>query len=302
MSNITVHARPAQELQKGNLPAQIQWMPPGLQTVQPMGIDAPFSMNVTPAIAAEAERQLQQLRRAAAAGKDVEPYGDFNHEDKGRAFKAKRFWWGGSDPKSGGVRLDVEWTGAGARAVLDGELPCVSATWMLNKVTNAFVGIAHNVGGLVPRSAFHAIQVFAKGGASTTSDPFFERVKEVMKQENIDEGTAWSYVLKNEPELWKQHMYAVINITEEQAARLGIKLVCETTAKFVTPGTHEATIRVLKATAASFGAGGIDSHPLCVQARALAESEKIDFSEAALRVAAKTPALFQSYRESLVRR
>lgn len=158
-----VHAAASQiELAANELPAHIQWMPPGLQVVQPMGFDEPFEMNVTALIAQAADRQLQQLRSKAAAGSDAQPYGDFNHKDEERAYLPKRFWWGGADPKTGGVRVDVEWTGAGAKAVKEGALCCNSPSWRLSKTSKAFLGITHNVGGLVPRGAFHSIQAFAK--------------------------------------------------------------------------------------------------------------------------------------------
>ena len=160
---LIVHAAAAHiELAANELPAHIQWMPPGRQIVQPLGFDEPFEMHVTAIIAQAADRQLQQLRSKAAAGKDAQPYGDFNHKDEGRAYIPKRFWWGGDDEKTGGIRADVEWTGAGAKAVREGELCCNSPSWRLNKVTKAFLGITHNVGGLVPRGAFHSIQAFAK--------------------------------------------------------------------------------------------------------------------------------------------
>lgn len=154
----------------GQLPTHVQWMPPGRQTVQPVGFDAPFEMNVTAGLALQANTQLQELRRRAAAGRDAEPYFDFNHKDEGRSFIPSRFFWGGDDPKTGGIRAEGTWTGAGARAVRDGELCCVSASWVLNKFTNEFLGIKHNVGGLVPRSAFHAVQAFAKAGSAPISE------------------------------------------------------------------------------------------------------------------------------------
>lgn len=116
--NVVVHTRPSQELISGSatsLPPHIQWMPPGLQQVQPMGFAAPFPMTVSAALAAEANQQLQQLRSEAAAGRKPEPYLDANHKDESRLAKALRLWWGGEHPKTGGIRLDVEWTGAGAR-------------------------------------------------------------------------------------------------------------------------------------------------------------------------------------------
>ncbi len=146
----------------GGLPLDVQWMPPGSQKVHPFGVDEPFHMNVSKEMAAKADQQLQKLRSAHASGVDVQPYGDFNHKDEGRSFLPKHFFWGGDDAKEGGIRMELDWTGAGARSVRDGELCCVSASWVLHKETKEFLGIQHNVGGLVPRSAFHSIQAFAK--------------------------------------------------------------------------------------------------------------------------------------------
>lgn len=146
----------------GVLPTNLQWMPPGKHDVQPMGFDAPFEINVTPAIAALADSQLQQMIAAHAAGQDVEPYIDINHEDKVRAFLPTKISWGGNDPKSGGIRVHGKWTGGGASAALNGEQCVISPSWALHRVTKAFLGIKRNLGGLVPRSAFNSIQAFAK--------------------------------------------------------------------------------------------------------------------------------------------
>jgi hypothetical protein len=299
--NLNVHARAERELPAGQPPAHIQWMSPGRQTIQPMGMDAPFEMEVTSALAAKADAQLQQLRRKAAAGLDVEPYLDANHKDEARMAKAKRFWWGGDDLKTGGIRLDVEWTGAGIEAVRSGALPCVSASWMLNKFTKEFIGISPNVGGLVPRSAFTGIQVFAKASDSADADPFYARVQQVMDEEGIDQDRAWRIVLEKEPELWIRHMYRVLGFTPEQARRLGIEIPFEITAKFVKPSTYDSTMNVLRGLAQQYGLGDVDQHPFCVQARLLAEAEALDEVEAARRVAAKSPSLYQSYRDSLGR-
>jgi hypothetical protein len=155
----------------GALPTNLQWMPPGRHNVKPMGFEAPFEINVTPAIAAMADAQLQQMLSAHAAGQDAQPYIDINHEDKVRAFLPTKLSWGGEDPKSGGIRIEGKWTGGGANAALNGEQCVVSPSWALHKITKAFLGIKRNLGGLVPASAFHSIQAFAKANTfATTAD------------------------------------------------------------------------------------------------------------------------------------
>jgi hypothetical protein len=114
------------------------------------------------------------MLQAHARGEDAAPYFDLNHDDKIRTFLPKRFEWGGDDPKAGGIRVLGDWTNAGARSATDGEVSCLSASWgMKREVAEAtetrfwpqekvFLGISHNCGGLVPRSAFHGVQAFAK--------------------------------------------------------------------------------------------------------------------------------------------
>lgn len=73
----------------------------------------------------------------------------------------------------------------------DGELPYLSPSWVLNKLTKAFVGITSNVGGLVPSSAFHTMQAFAKGGSGSAvlqDTPFMRRVRAVMEEKGCDGG------------------------------------------------------------------------------------------------------------------
>ncbi|HEX3890705.1 MAG TPA: hypothetical protein VHX90_07630 [Verrucomicrobiae bacterium] len=154
------------QLTGGVLPTNLQWMPPGKHSVQPVGFEAPFEINVTREIAAKADAQLQEMLSAHAAGQDVQPYIDINHEDKVRAFLPTKLSWGGEDPKNGGIRVEGKWTGGGANAALNGEQCVVSPSWGLHKVTKAFLGIKRNLGGLVPRSAFTSIQAFAKADSS----------------------------------------------------------------------------------------------------------------------------------------
>ena len=303
-----VHARPSTTLPAGNPPAHIMWMPPGKQTVQPMGFDVPFTMDVDANLAAQADQQLQKLRSLAAAGQGPHPFIDANHKDEARMAKALRFWWGGNDPRNGGVRLDLEWTGAGASVVRGGSLPCLSPSWILNKVTKAFLGITANVGGLVTASAFQTMQVFCKAG-SASGDPFRDRVQQVMKEEGVSEEMAWSFVLKNEPELWRAHFLLVLGLTEEQVARFDIPLVCDAVAKYVSPETHDQMMRVARSKFGGQTGAVVEPEPsnppsnldALVRAR-MAEAGSDDYCAAAQHVTAKNPSLYAQYREALIRR
>lgn len=171
-SPITVHAAAAEfDFSASDLPNNLQWMPPGKRMVQPMNFPEPFEIEVTPAMAAKADEQLQAMRADFAAGRDVEPYLDINHKDEVKAFIPERIVWGGDDEKTGGIRVLGKWNAAGVRAAKDEGLNVLSPSWALDKFTKAFLGIKRNLGGLVPRSAFHSIQAFAKAGDDTAPAP-----------------------------------------------------------------------------------------------------------------------------------
>ena len=160
------------ELGAAGVPANIQWMPPGRHTVWPDGFEAPFDIEVTARLAEAANAQLQVMRQAAAQGKGNWPYGDFNHEDGEQSFEAVEFFWGGEDPKSGGVRLRVNWSASGEQKVKGKAFRSFSPSWRLHKDTHEFLGIGLNVGGLVNRSAFKFIQAVARGNrAEGLGDP-----------------------------------------------------------------------------------------------------------------------------------
>jgi hypothetical protein len=147
----------------GALPREIQWMPPGTHTVWPDGFEEAFPVEVTAAIAEKANGQLQEQRRLAASGKGNWPYIDFNHEDREQSGEPVRIFWGGEDPRSGGIRMEVNWSGSGERAVRSRDFRSFSPSWRMHKDTHAFLGVGLNMGGLVNRSAFKTIQAVARG-------------------------------------------------------------------------------------------------------------------------------------------
>lgn len=167
-----------------DLPTDLQWMPPGKLTVQPVTSDEPFEMDVTSAIAAKANADLQAMLAAERSGAGSKPFGDFNHEDGEAAFDPLEFSWGGEDPKSGGVRLKVKWTPAGETRVRAGAWRYLSPSWWMDKTTHAFRGIGLNIGGLVNRPAFQGIQAFAKSGATRASDASLTNQQQPMTPED----------------------------------------------------------------------------------------------------------------------
>jgi hypothetical protein len=140
----------------------IQWMPPGRQDPECYCGDPPkprrLSFDVTPALAAKFNAQLQQLRSRAAAGQCDVPYFDFNHEDDRRSGEPTELYWAGDDARKGGIRARGKWTGSGKTALQNRDFRRFSPMWDFDVETEEPIGIGENLGGLVTRAAFRRIQ------------------------------------------------------------------------------------------------------------------------------------------------
>lgn len=164
------------------LPDEIQWMPPGTQTVMPTVDGKPKSMTITvdESLAGRLASELERLRAAAAAGDGDEPFLDFDHADGAAAAHVTALRWGGDDPRSGGIRASVTWTQAGRDAITGRTYRRFSPQWFADPGTGDPVGIGVNLGGLVNRAAFKRIApVIAKDGK--LQRPF--QMDEQQKQE-----------------------------------------------------------------------------------------------------------------------
>jgi hypothetical protein len=149
----------------GALPADIQVFPPG-KAVKFTLQDYPgeqFEMNVDAAVAAKANADLQSLLARAGYGQTSEPFADKNHEDAEATFHPLRYFWGGEDPKTGGVRLVPDWTPFGATLVRAKAFKYFSQNFLFSKAKKKFLGLINeNVGGLVNRPGFATQAAFAK--------------------------------------------------------------------------------------------------------------------------------------------
>jgi len=169
------------------LPDNIQWMPPGTHHVKPSvgGKATPMTVTVTPQMATEFNAQLQELRADAKAGVEDEPYIDFNHDDKERAGEVMELYWGGDDPKAGGIRARINWSAAGKAAVLGRNYRRFSPQWAFHKKTHEPIGVMTNLGGLVNRAAFTNIApVIAKRASAATNN------KTKMNEQEIQDAIA----------------------------------------------------------------------------------------------------------------
>ena len=148
----------------------IQWMPPGAQEPVCFVADEPTPLKFTvKAQHAQAfNAQLQRLRSLAAAGQGDAPFIDFDHEDGRAAGRPTEFYYGGEDPKTGGIRLKGIWTASGKAAVKGPapEFTRFSPEWYFND-DHEPIGIGVNLGGLVNKAAFKTI-ASVKGGGSAS--------------------------------------------------------------------------------------------------------------------------------------
>jgi hypothetical protein len=120
-----------------------------------------MTLVIDEATAAVLETSRATYQAKADAGEGDAPYLDFNHEDREASAWPKRIYWAGEDPRTGGIRAEVEWTSAGNEAVAGKLFRRFSPAFFAadGKVTGAPV----NMGGLVNRAAFTRIQpLFAK--------------------------------------------------------------------------------------------------------------------------------------------
>lgn len=148
------------------VPDEIQFMPPGRQRVAPFVNGEPLEMEITvaPSYAEVFDRACQAMLAAARSGAGDFPFTDFNHDDGAASSRPRRFYWGGDDPKRGGVRMVTAWTGSGKEALLNGDFLRFSPQWVFHKTTFEPLGLPCNVGGLVNRAAFKTIAPVASAG------------------------------------------------------------------------------------------------------------------------------------------
>jgi hypothetical protein len=167
----------------------IQWMPPGMQSPVCFVDDEPRQLNftVTANHARAFNAQLQRLINLAKAGKGDLPYIDFNHEDGRASGRPTELYYGGEDPKCGGIRCKGKWTASGKSAVT-GEVPDFtrfSPEWLFDDSEEP-IAIGVNLGGLVNKAAFKTI-ASVKAGAATnknktmTKAEFTEWMNEALK-------------------------------------------------------------------------------------------------------------------------
>ena len=146
------------------VPQELQYMPPGPHRINASRAGKPVALDITvdAATAETLNAFLQAQLTKATAGNGDRPFFDFNHEDREAAAWPTEFYWAGDDPKTGGVRAKVDWSGAGQTAVKEKTFRRFSPTFIPDE-HGKVISSETNMGGLVNRAAFKSIQpLFAK--------------------------------------------------------------------------------------------------------------------------------------------
>ena len=166
-----------------SLPEHIQWMPPGKAHVvtEHGGETYEADVNCTPELCARMASTLDTMLETARAGNGDLPFTDFNHEDGAASSHPSRMTWGGDDPKTGGIRLHVEWTNAGKEAILGKTFRRFSPGFWVDPDTNEIVTLGTNVGGLVNRAAFRKIQPVWNKAKEIPTESMDEEMKNELK-------------------------------------------------------------------------------------------------------------------------
>jgi phage I-like protein len=176
----TIHAL-ASVLPEGDPPTSIQFLPPGKHSIRAHKSGKPVDLTV---IVDESVANRLQSSAKAIVDNGQEMFIDFDHEDKGASAWVQKLYWAGDDPKTGGVRADVQWTSAGQAALKGKSYKRFSPTFTTNE-KGEIDGTRANAGGLVNRPAFTSIEkIVAKAGDLEASDA---ATKEQEKQMEIKE-------------------------------------------------------------------------------------------------------------------
>ena len=170
MSPIKAYAALSTAVQSSGdtLPDSIQWMPPGRHAITAVKDGEPFEMEieVNETLARRVAAMLQHYRDKAARSEGDLPFFDFNHNDAEASAHPLQMYWAGDDPRQGGIRARLQWTGAGADAIRRRTFRRFSPEFLTDDNKNV-IGVGINMGGLVNRAAFRNIQpIWSRDAAS----------------------------------------------------------------------------------------------------------------------------------------
>lgn len=144
---------------ENGLPAEVQWAPPGEHEINGFlgGEPKSFKVVVNEAAAQAVIEDFNRRKGEAEKGHGDFPYLDFNHRGDEAAAQVQAVRWAGEDPKQGGIRLRVWWTGPG-KAALEGKAYRRFSPKFFVLPDGTITGAPVNMGGLVNEAAFQTIQ------------------------------------------------------------------------------------------------------------------------------------------------
>ncbi len=300
------------------LPTEIQWMPAGEHVIAATQGEAAVTqlVIVNEETAVRMEAVLQELRAQAEAGAEDVPYFDFNHEDAEASARPLRFFWGGEDFFTGGVRVEVEWTEPGRTALLGKAYRRFSPSFFVD-AAGEVTGAPLNMGGLVNRAAFKTINPIVAGANTSDGDANQERSNIMDPMKLAAELAAAQKRIQELEQLLTLKAKDQARAIVETAVRTG-KLAPQNTAlhaKWVDALTknpelaetltglavNHALVSIVPHTTAPVHAANANGpeHEFVVKARQFAEQRKVVFTEAVMHVAAKEPELYEAYRTTL---
>lgn len=270
----------------GELPDEIMWMPPGRHKIQatragkPVEVDVKVDENAARKIAAAHGSYMSGV----ASNEEDHPFFDFNHDDQEASGHPTNFRWGGDDPKDGGIRAKVEWTGKGKQALVGRTYRRFSPSFYLDN-EGSISGAPINMGGLVNRAAFKRIApVISKAVeeaviSSSAGGSFENKAKVVAKSRNLGNADAIEVLARERPDLYLEY-------------RISLGL-----------GDSRYNARELARARELFQRReGVECDQFIIESRALAEALEIDVSDAAMHIGRSRPSLYERYRARLYNR
>ena len=325
----------------------VQLFPPGAHKITARMDGEPVELNVN---IGEAEgnvikRDFDRMLAEAKSGKGAMPFLDFNHEDRDASAWPKAIFWAGNDPVTGGIRAKVEWSEPGKQAVAGKAFRQFSPNFLIDTRTKQIIGTTPNMGGLVNRPAFRAIQpFFAKEGGSNNQPSTMKKLTALLASAGLisaanadnDELAAAEFDAKFNPlraaSAEQAKELGVVKaklaaISDENAERIVLQAVTEgriaakdddtraswkalivadsKNAKLLSGmavvSASDATKRiVIQGDDTKKAAAKEEGHPLVVLAKEIAKRDSIKESAALVKAADENPALYDSYRHSLV--
>lgn len=209
----------------------IQWMPPGVQTVSPHTAEGEVkevTLLVDEDTAEAVEACRAQYQAEFEAGKGDAPFLDFAHLDQEAAAWVKRVYWGGDDPLQGGVRLVLDWTPEG-RAKKGKSYKRFSPGFYASTDPDSngychVTGAPANMGGLVNRAAFRTIQsLSASAPVSGGENQHQQTDTNNMTEDEIKALQEENAALKKQLE----EMAAAVSEMQAKAAEETVEKACE---------------------------------------------------------------------------